>query len=230
MPSPWLVGGTMAAGGIADFLGGSSAQRKQQRMYDQALQAYMKALDKGKKMYRKKRGALRDAFGIADKEFKRADASIASQGRQYSSDFKRANETNVKDARMALQRSGGSPAMLRHLQRQSAGDLGREGRRAFSGLAGARGSMGVGRAGAMLGIQNALANTYSDQANFNMSGVSSMVGNVQGNAQVGYNPVGQQFGGFAAWLQSLNKGPTSLPYKAGKAIENLPPLNLNLGF
>lgn len=213
-----------------DMVGASEAQRTQKKLYQQALQAYMSAIAKGKNMYQKKRGALRDAFDIAETGFKQADAALAGTGRQYSSDFRRAEEGSRKDTRMALQRSGGSPAMLRYLQRQSAGDLGREGRRAFAGLGGARAGIMQGKAGAMLGIQSALANTFSDQADFNLRGVSSMVGNVQGNAQVGYNPVGKQLGGFGKWLEGLNKPNYGGVAEAGSAIGNLPPLNLNLGF
>lgn len=204
MPGPLALGLT-AAGGIADYLGASSAQRQQQRNFKAALAAYQKALKKGKKLFRKERGALMAALGLADEEFKRPEAALASQGRQFSRDFRRAEERQLGDVKLLAQRGGLSPTMLRFLQQQSAADIGREGRRAYADLAGARASVQSQRAGSKLGLQRDIAGTFANQAAFGLRGAEGLVQNVLGAAQPTYSPVGGALGSLGAYFDSLRE-------------------------
>lgn len=208
MANPWLVGGALGAGMLSDFLGGSASQRQNQRNFENALEAYRKALKKGKRLYQKEREHLQEGMGLADEEFKRATGALASQSRRYSSEFRRAEKGRQGDVKQALQRSGGGATMYRYLQQQSAGDTAREGRRSFADLAGKRAGVEMGRAGQKLGLQRQLAHSYSQQAQFGMQGAQGLTG-IYGNAQASHQS--SPFGGIAAFLQGLNTGGTDSP-------------------
>jgi hypothetical protein len=215
MVFPWASVTALGAGGLADFLGSSSAQREQRRNFDKAMEAYQKALKKGKKLHRKERDTLKAAFALANREFKRPEAALASQGRQLTRDMRRAEERRTGDAKAAALRGGMSPTLLRFLQQQSATDIGRAGRRAFSSLAGQRAGVQSQRAGTKIGLQRELAGSFTRQAAFGLRGAEGLVQNVLGAAQPTSSPVGPMFGQLAAFLNPRGTQPTQITQQSG---------------
>ncbi len=199
---PITIAGLALAGGgmLSDFLGGSSAQRQQQRNFARALAEYMKAIKKGKQLFKKERGQLKATLGVADEEFMRPEAALASQARRFSEDFRRAETQGRGAATLAASRSGMSPALLRFLQQQSIGDISREGRRAFADVGGARANVQSQRASTKVGLNAALANSFTNQAQFGLRGAEGLVQNVLGAAQPTSSPLSGGFGSLAAML------------------------------